>query len=150
MCALAVKPKVLILDEPTSGLDPMMQKRLFRELTSQAEKGTAILLSSHNLSEVQEYCDRVVFIKQGEIVTTADLGLLSQPRKIVTVWGGKAMNSAGLQLLEEVGKKRVYRYQGEGEILLDILKQAEPDDYTIENESLDDYFMDLYEQEESR
>lgn len=150
VCALAVKPKVLILDEPTSGLDPMMQKRLFRELTSQAEKGTAILLSSHNPSEVQEYCDRVVFIKQGEIVTTADLGLLSQPRKIVTVWGGKAMNSAGLQLLEEVGKKRVYRYQGEGEILLDILKQAEPDDFTIENESLDDYFMDLYEQEESR
>ena len=59
------------------------------------------------------------------------------------------MNSAGLQLLEKSARNSL-SLSGEGEILLDILKQAEPDDYTIENESLDDYFMDLYEQEESR
>jgi len=50
VCALAVKPKVLILDEPTNGLDPMMQKRLFTELKSQSANGVAVLLSSHNIA----------------------------------------------------------------------------------------------------
>ena len=40
----------------------MMQKRLFTELKRQSEKGVSILLSSHNLGEVQEYCDRVAFL----------------------------------------------------------------------------------------
>jgi ABC-2 type transport system ATP-binding protein len=61
VCALAAKPRVLVLDEPTSGLDPMVQRNLFSELKSLAAEGVTILLSSHNLPEVQEYCDRVAF-----------------------------------------------------------------------------------------
>lgn len=148
VCALAFKPKVLILDEPTSGLDPVMQKRLFTELTNQAANGVAILLSSHNLGEVQEYCDRVVFIKQGRIVTTADLAEFSQPQKIVMVRGGKEICHSNFQLLEHRRDKRIYRYRGEPGILLELLKQAAPDDVTIANESLDEYFMDLYGQGE--
>lgn len=62
-----VPGNVLLLDEPTNGLDPMMQKRLFGELKEQKERGMTILLSSHNLTEIQEYCDRVAFIKNGKI-----------------------------------------------------------------------------------
>ncbi|MEG1778580.1 MAG: ABC transporter ATP-binding protein, partial [Oscillospiraceae bacterium] len=57
--ALIQKPKLLILDEPTNGLDPLMQKKLFNILIEEKKKGTTVFLSSHNLVEVQNLCDKV-------------------------------------------------------------------------------------------
>ncbi|MEA5025211.1 ABC transporter ATP-binding protein [Desulfitobacterium hafniense] len=147
VCALAPRPKVLILDEPTNGLDPMMQKQLFAELKNQSARGVSILLSSHNLGEVQEYCRRVAFIKQGKILAVTDLKEI-QPQKIVTVWGGREIMHPGLQLLEEREGKRVFRYQGERAVLLRLLHEAGLEDFTVENESLEERFMDLYRKEE--
>lgn len=65
--AIAHDPAALILDEPTSGIDPVQMaevKRLIRSLA----KDRAILLSSHNLTEVSEICDRVVIVSRGRIV----------------------------------------------------------------------------------
>jgi ABC-2 type transport system ATP-binding protein len=65
--AIAHNPAALILDEPTSGIDPVQMaevKRLIRSLA----RDRAILLSSHNLSEVSEICDRVVIVSKGRIV----------------------------------------------------------------------------------
>jgi ABC-2 type transport system ATP-binding protein len=149
ICALAAKPKVLILDEPTNGLDPMMQKRLFKELKSQATNGVAILLSSHNLSEVQEYCDRVAFIKDGSVITITDLNENLQPNKIVTIWGGEVMNHPNVQLIEENGNKRTYRYNDDSTMLLKLLGDLKCDDFTVENESLENRFMNLYEKGEN-
>ena len=147
VCALAPRPKVLILDEPTNGLDPMMQKQLFTELKNQSARGVSILLSSHNLGEVQEYCRRVAFIKQGKILAVTDLKEI-QPQKIVTVWGGQEIMHPGLQLLEEREGKRVFRYQGDRAVLLQLLHEAGLEDFTVENESLEERFMDLYRKEE--
>lgn len=150
VCALAIKPKVLILDEPTNGLDPLMQKRLFTELRSQSSNGVSILLSSHNLGEVQEYCDRVAFIKHGKILAVTDLKELRHPQKIVTTWGGKNIAHSCMQLLEQTEAKRIFRYQGDSVLLLELLKESEPDDLTIENGSLEERFMDLYGGEEQQ
>lgn len=72
MCLLS-NPKFLILDEPTNGLDPtgIIDLRNFIEKLSK-EKGIAILLSSHILSEVEKISDRIIFIKEGKIVFNAD------------------------------------------------------------------------------
>jgi len=145
VCALAPKPRVLILDEPTGGLDPVMQKRLFTELKNQSSRGVSVLLSSHNLSEVQEYCSRVAFIKQGRIVAITDLKNIGQPRKIVTIWGGKDINHASLQKIKEEGTMRAYRFRGDSTVLIELLQEAKPDDFTIENEKLEDSFINLYE-----
>jgi ABC-2 type transport system ATP-binding protein len=66
--ALMSKPKLLILDEPTNGLDPTGILD-FREIVKKAAKttNTAVFISSHILSEVQQLCDSVAFIDQGEI-----------------------------------------------------------------------------------
>ncbi|HEX4561343.1 MAG TPA: ABC transporter ATP-binding protein, partial [Gemmatimonadales bacterium] len=71
--ALVHEPQVIFLDEPTSGLDPM-GRRLVRDiLRAQRARGATVFLNSHLLSEVEITCDRVAFIKDGEVVASQDL-----------------------------------------------------------------------------
>ncbi|MER7077731.1 ABC-2 type transport system ATP-binding protein [Saccharopolyspora kobensis] len=64
--ALVHRPSVLLLDEPASGLDPRSRVELRDLLRAQAGEGTAVLVSSHILSELAEIADRVVFINGGQ------------------------------------------------------------------------------------
>jgi len=64
--ALINKPKVLILDEPTNGLDPVGVKNILNMLKSM--KDTTIIISSHMLSEIENLCDKFIFINDGKIV----------------------------------------------------------------------------------
>lgn len=148
VCALAAKPRVLILDEPTSGLDPMVQKDLFTELKRQAASGVTILLSSHNLTEVQEYCDRVAFIRGGEIVAVSDLSDAGRrARKIITVLGGGTAPD-GFELLTEETGRRIFRTDADGAALLQMLSFVQPDSFTVETESIEERFMELYREEQ--
>ena len=69
LCALIKKPKLLILDEPTNGLDPKGIKEL-REMIKKVsiEDNISVLISSHILKEIEAICDRIVIIKDGEII----------------------------------------------------------------------------------
>ena len=72
--AILHKPNLLILDEPTNGLDPEGIKDLRELLVKLAKKeGMAILISSHNLAELESFCNKVSIIKNGVIVETSDL-----------------------------------------------------------------------------
>jgi ABC-2 type transport system ATP-binding protein len=72
--ALLNEPELLFLDEPTSGLDPL-GRLLVRDLIQELRaKGTAVFLNSHLLSEVEITCDRVAFVKKGEVVRETSLG----------------------------------------------------------------------------
>ena len=74
--ALLNRPKLVILDEPTSGLDPV-GRRLVRDIIRDLKKnGTAVFLNSHLLSEVEITCDRVAFIKFGQIIKISALTAL--------------------------------------------------------------------------
>ena len=66
--ALMHQPDVLILDEPTSGLDPLMQEVFYEEIRRAADRGAAVFVSSHNLTEAQRMCDRVGIIKHGRLI----------------------------------------------------------------------------------
>ncbi|MEM1516940.1 MAG: multidrug ABC transporter ATP-binding protein, partial [Thermofilum sp.] len=67
--ALMVKPKVAVLDEPTAGLDVIQAKEV-REVVKKysAELGTTVLVSSHNMLEVEDLCGRVAMIHGGVVV----------------------------------------------------------------------------------
>jgi ABC-2 type transport system ATP-binding protein len=66
---LMIKPKLAILDEPTSGLDVMHAYHLRNVIKSYAKNNrTTVLLSSHNMLEVEDLCDRVAFINEGKIM----------------------------------------------------------------------------------
>jgi ABC-2 type transport system ATP-binding protein len=71
--ALIHEPDLIFLDEPTSGLDPM-GRRLVRDIIrAQRDRGATVFLNSHILSEIEITCDEVVFIRDGEVVTSRDL-----------------------------------------------------------------------------
>jgi ABC-2 type transport system ATP-binding protein len=68
--ALMRKPDVLILDEPANGLDPGEVRSLREHLGELARQGAAVLVSSHQLAEVQQLADHVVVMNHGRLVTT--------------------------------------------------------------------------------
>ena len=73
IAAFASDADFYILDEPTSGLDPLMEQ-VFRQCVLELKaQGKTILLSSHILSEVEELCDKISIIRQGEIIETGTL-----------------------------------------------------------------------------
>lgn len=73
IAALSVDSDLYIFDEPTSGLDPLMEQVFQEEIVKIKEAGKSVLLSSHILSEVERLADRVVIIRQGEIVESGTL-----------------------------------------------------------------------------
>ncbi|MDL2287929.1 ABC transporter ATP-binding protein [Oscillospiraceae bacterium OttesenSCG-928-F05] len=147
VCALMAGPRVIILDEPTNGLDPVMQKRLFEELHSRTQAGATVLLSSHNLAEVQEYCRRVAFIRDGTILAVTDLSADMEAAKLVTVAGGHCGTPKGFEFLRSENNVRVFRTVLNGTALLDAVGTLAPEDITIENESIEARFWSLYGQE---
>ncbi len=68
--ALMINPQLVILDEPTSGLDVIISQEVRGIIKDFAKQGTTILLSSHNMLEVDFLCDRIALINKGEIVET--------------------------------------------------------------------------------
>ena len=71
--ALVHEPDIIFLDEPTSGLDPMGRLMVRDILRAERDRGATVFLNSHLLSEIEVTCDRVAFIKNGEVVVTRDL-----------------------------------------------------------------------------
>lgn len=86
--ALAHKPKLLVLDEPTSGLDPLMQLELAACLRELASEGHTVFFSSHTLSEVEQLCDRVAIVREGQIVADEAIESLRSraPRAVMLVF----------------------------------------------------------------
>jgi ABC-2 type transport system ATP-binding protein len=74
--ALLNDPELILLDEPTSGLDPVGRLLVRDIIREQRRRGATVFLNSHLLSEIEVTCDRVAFIKHGEVLQTRDLQAL--------------------------------------------------------------------------
>jgi ABC-2 type transport system ATP-binding protein len=66
-CAMVHSPQVLLLDEPTDGVDPVGRREIRDILRAEADRGTAVLLNSHLLSEIERTCDRVAVLRNGKV-----------------------------------------------------------------------------------
>ena len=75
--ALLNRPELLFLDEPTSGLDPMTSKKIHRLLEELKSAGTTIFLTTHDMVEATELCDRISLLNQGDLVE------IGTPRDII-------------------------------------------------------------------
>jgi ABC-2 type transport system ATP-binding protein len=83
--ALLNEPDLIILDEPTSGLDPGGRRLVRDVIRAQRDRGATVFLNSHLLSEVEVTCDRVAFIKHGEVLETRRLEGLREGETTVRV-----------------------------------------------------------------
>jgi ABC-2 type transport system ATP-binding protein len=97
--ALMSKPKLLILDEPTNGLDPTGILD-FREIVKNAarETNTSVFVSSHILSEVQQLCDTVAFINNGQIQSVESIigGTVKNEQETLVLVTGEAKNTLAI------------------------------------------------------
>jgi ABC-2 type transport system ATP-binding protein len=71
--ALVHEPEIIFLDEPTSGLDPLGRRMVRDIIRAQRDRGATVFLNSHLLSEIEITCDQVVFIREGQVVTSRDM-----------------------------------------------------------------------------
>ncbi|WP_306345880.1 ABC transporter ATP-binding protein [Clostridium sp. BSD9I1] len=147
--AMIHKPGLLILDEPTNGLDPLIQQKLFNTLLSLKGKGTTIFLSSHNLTEVEEFCDKVAIIKEGQIVDVKDIYSFTN-RKVKRVTLKLSENiedeirSIGGEILDKGKESLVFDYNGNINKLISVIIKYNLKDITIEEKKLSEVFMSYY------
>lgn len=77
--ALSVRPETVVLDEPVDGLDPVMRRQVWNVLLSDvAENGTTVLISSHNLRELEDVCDHVGIMNKGKMMIERNLADLQE------------------------------------------------------------------------
>ncbi|MEG8989848.1 AAA family ATPase [Ignavibacteria bacterium 4148-Me] len=68
IAAIIHLPEIIILDEPFENIDPLSRRKMKNILKRMKEKGTTILITSHALAEVEDFCDEVAIINKGKIV----------------------------------------------------------------------------------
>jgi fluoroquinolone transport system ATP-binding protein len=84
--ALLPNPELLFLDEPTSGLDPVNAAKIRDMIAEQRRLGKTIFLTTHNMYDADELCDRVAFIVDGHIK------LLDEPRRMKAIYGQRTLD----------------------------------------------------------
>jgi ABC-2 type transport system ATP-binding protein len=101
--ALVGSPRLLMLDEPTSALDPVGRRVVRDLLRDLRERGIAVVLSSHLLSEVELVCDRVAILVSGRIVARGTPLELARPR------GVEIETADGVRTFPEAAREEVPR-----------------------------------------
>ncbi|MBR4393216.1 MAG: ABC transporter ATP-binding protein [Oscillospiraceae bacterium] len=77
--AMAQRPEILVLDEPVDGLDPVMRRQVWSVILSDVEQyGTTVLVSSHNLRELEDVCDHVGIMNHGKMLVERSLSELQE------------------------------------------------------------------------
>ncbi len=112
--AMCCRPKYLILDEPVDGLDPVMRRQVWSLMMSDVtEYGTTVLVSSHNLRELEDVCDHVGIMNKGRVLLERSLSDLQENIvKLQAVWkpGEVPVLPRELEVLHTSHVGRVYTY----------------------------------------
>lgn len=134
VCAMQHRPKLFVFDEPTSGLDPLMQNVFFELVKEYVHEGATCLLSTHVLSEVRNYCDRVAILKEGRLIVTDTVEhlLASKSKRIKMVRDGQRLD---------------FIYKDDLNNLYKELMGHDIEDILIEEPSIEEVFMHYYEKE---
>lgn len=147
--ALMSSPKLIVLDEATSALDPIIKREFLKILEEEKERGATILISSHDLTEVQRICDRVGIIKDGKLIAieqTADL----KTKRLKTVsfdteYSTPIITLSGVSNLQQEGHHTSFNYNGDMKRLIDYLSSVDITNIDINEASLENIFLHFYE-----
>ncbi len=110
VCAVLHRPPILLLDEPTVGVDPQSRQRIWEMLESLRRDGASLLLTTHQLDEAQQICDRIVVIDRGKVIADGTLDELvrktigSRRQVAITFSTGETVRSAVSDIGEDLSK----------------------------------------------
>jgi len=128
--ALSARPELLVLDEPMDGLDPVMRRQVWSLILSDvAEYGMTVLVSSHNLRELEDVCDHVGILNKGRCLLERSLSQLQDNvSKVLIALPDEAKLPEGLELLHEsrMGKLRTLILRGGAQELTTALSVLNP------------------------
>jgi ABC-2 type transport system ATP-binding protein len=158
--ALVHSPRLLVLDEPTIGLDMISKERLRQFLIAErAAHGTTLLLTTHDMGDIERLCDRVLVIDQGRLAYDGALtGLaervalkrvlvvdLTEPRPPLQVASAEQVGSEG------EGLRQRFAFAPElataAQVLSEVSAQAEVVDLTLEEPAIEAIVRTLYERQ---
>lgn len=129
--AMSARPDVLVLDEPIDGLDPLIRRMVIRDIVEEvAEREMTVLVSSHNLKDMEGLCDCIGIISKGSMLLERDLDdLKSDVHKIQVVFPeGTAAPVEGMNVLfsEQKGSVEMFIIRGNGEEIENRFRAAGP------------------------
>ena len=143
--AVSTRPDVLILDEPVDGLDPVMRRQIWSIIMGDvAENGTTVLISSHNLRELEDVCDHVGIIHSGKTLLERSLSELQENvAKVQTVLNENGTRPEDLNILHESssGKVKTLIVRGKPEDISAKMEAAKPVFYDLVPLSLEEIFI---------
>lgn len=135
--ALIHQPDILFLDEPTSGLDPSNARVMKNIILEEKAKGKTIILTTHNMHDAAELCDRVAFIVDGEIKA------LDTPHNLIMKRVGNLIKYSYLEGEKEVVKTTRVDETGNDFILCNLIKENKILSIHSSEPTLEDIFIEV-------
>ena len=139
--AICCRPEILILDEPVDGLDPVMRRQVWSLILSDvAEHGTTVLISSHNLRELEDICDHVGIMDRGHMLLEKSLADMQGSTVKLQIVGSLPEN---LEVLHESksGRLSTYIIRGSAAEVTAAMETVHPDYYDVLPLSLEEIFI---------
>jgi len=128
--AVSLRPQVLILDEPVDGLDPVMRRQVWSLIMSDvAENGTTVLVSSHNLRELEDVCDHVGIMNSGKLLLERALDELQEniiKIQVALPEGRELPDGIDIMHLSSAGRLHTIIARGNLDEIIGKLQEAEP------------------------
>ena len=160
VASLIHEPKILFLDEPTIGLDPVVKENI-RTLIKRMNKEykTTIFLTSHDVSDIEKLCKRVIIINNGQVVLDDSMENLKYHylnKKIIEAKMKEMVNlddEDGITILKDKGYNLKIEVDTSKKSVADALKLLNPDnivDINISNIPLEDIISDIYKKEDRK
>lgn len=148
--ALLSDPRLLILDEPTTGMDVEGRRDFWSAIRADASKGRTVLFATHYLDEADAYADRIVLIRQGQIVadgTTAEIKALATGRTVRAFLPGASVHSlqalGGVTHVEQRGESVIVQCTDSDTVARYLLTETSARDLEITSQNLEEAFVAL-------
>ena len=142
---LCIRPDYLILDEPVDGLDPVMRRQVWNlVLADVAENGTTVLISSHNLRELEDVCDHVGIMNGGKVLLEHPLTeLQANIVKVLVALPDEAKLPEGLDILHQSSQGHLYTLivHGDAAEVTNRLSTAQPQYLDVVPLTLEEIFI---------
>ena len=139
--AICCRPEVLILDEPVDGLDPVMRRQVMSLILSDvAEHGTTVLISSHNLRELEDVCDHVGIMDHGKMLLERSLADM-QGNTVKLQLVGQVPEDLDILHESHSGRLSTYIIRGTAQEVIDAVTLLNPAYFDVLPLSLEEIFI---------